>query len=70
MFYLYPNTHQASRTFLVSGHAQHALHFGFSVGVVAAGDGGGVTSGDLDSELPILLVSINSKPNIKLRKLI
>lgn len=58
-------THQASRTFFVSGQAQHALHFGFSV-VVVAGDGGVdvvVTSGDFDSELPIFLVSVHSKPN-------
>lgn len=53
MFHSLKNTHQTSRTFFVSGQAQHALHFGFSV-VVEAGDGGGVvTSGDFDSELPI-----------------
>lgn len=27
------HTHHASRTFFVSGHAQQALHFGFSAGV-------------------------------------
>lgn len=58
-------THQASRTFFVSGQAQHALHFGFSV-VVVAGDGGvDVTSGAFESELPILLVSVHSNPNKK-----
>lgn len=58
------NTHQASRTFFVSGQAQHALHFGFSA-VVVFGDGGVDvdTSGDFDSEFPILLVSVHSKPN-------
>lgn len=54
--------YQASRTFFVSGHAQHALHFGFS-GVPAAGDGGGETSGDFDSELPILILFRDEKNN-------
>lgn len=51
-------TYQASRTFFVSGQAQHALHLGFSVAAVVeagdvAGDGGVDTSGDFDSALPI-----------------
>lgn len=45
-------SHQTSRTFFVSGQAQHALHLGFSgvagAGVVAVG-----ASTDFDSELPI-----------------
>lgn len=54
MLYLHSHsvTYHASRIFLVSGQAQHALHLGFSV-VADAGDGEVVTSGDLDSELPI-----------------
>lgn len=45
-------SYHASRTFFVSGQAQHALHLGFSVG---AGAGGSTlaTSDDFDSVLPI-----------------
>lgn len=52
-------TYHASRTCLVSGHAQHALHFGFSP--VLAGSGGVTdeTSVDLDDELPIVVDLLN-----------
>lgn len=52
-----------SRTFFVSGQAQHALHLGFS-GVPDAGDGGVETSGDFDSELPILSLLKKRKTSI------
>lgn len=50
-----------SRTFFVSGQAQHALHFGFSPVAGAATVG---VSFDFDSELPILNLEKN-KARIK-----
>lgn len=52
------NTHQASRAFFVSGHAQQALHFGFSpVLDVAGASADTVGAAALPSWLPIVVYS-------------